>query len=157
LAGELFETIHRMSDIMYVSQGIGLAAPQVGIGLSIFLVDAGDGLKVFINPQILESSARKSRMEEGCLSLPGIQVSVARPEEVKVRARDAKGEYFIEKFDGIKAKAVQHENDHLEGKLIIDYFDPIRRFIAVHRLNRHKSNTKEDTCEVICNVGKDHK
>jgi peptide deformylase len=143
-----------MADIMYTSQGIGLAATQVGLGLSLFVMDTGTGLINFINPQILEVSKEKSTMEEGCLSLPGVLVNVSRPTTVKIRAQNAKGEFFIKKFDDLEAKAVQHENDHLSGKLIIDYMDPVRRFLAKWKLASHKQDQSVKTCEVICHVGK---
>ena len=153
----LKETLRTMVDIMYTSQGIGLAATQVGLGLSVLAIDTGEGLKYFINPVILEKSKERSRMEEGCLSLPGITVSISRPERIKVRAQDEEGEFCIKTFDGLMAKAIQHEADHLEGKLIIDYLDPIRRFIASRKLLRIKQGeAAEKTCEVVCHVGKRH-
>lgn len=150
----LEKTLRVMADIMYVSQGIGLAATQVGLGLSLFVMDTGTGLINFINPQILEVSGESSSMEEGCLSLPGILVNVSRPVSVKIRAQDAKGEFFIKKFDDLEAKAVQHESDHLSGRLIIDYLDPVRKFFAKRKLSSHKRNQSVKTCEVICHVGK---
>jgi peptide deformylase len=151
---ELEDTIKSMVDIMYLSQGIGLAAPQVGLGLSIFVIDIGEGLETFINPQIVERSDEKSSMEEGCLSLPGALVNVKRPVSVRIRAQNAKGEYFIKRFDGLAAKAAQHESDHLSGKLIIDYLDPIRRFLAGRRISGRKNGANEKSCEVVCHVGK---
>lgn len=151
---ELEGILKSMVDIMYLSQGIGLAAPQVGLGLSIFVIDTGEGLEVFVNPQIAERSGDKSALEEGCLSLPGALVNVRRPATVRVRAQNGKGEYFIKRFDGLAAKAVQHENDHLNGKLIIDYLDPIRRFLAGRRLSGPKNAVNEKSCEVVCHVGK---
>ncbi|MEA3489069.1 MAG: peptide deformylase [Candidatus Omnitrophota bacterium] len=132
---DLKDLLRKIADIMYLKQGIGLAATQVGLGLSVILVDIGEGLTNFVNPVVIEKSKKRSSMEEGCLSLPGITVNVSRPEEVKVRAQDGNGEFFIRKFDGLMAVAVQHEVDHLHGKLIIDYLDPIRRFIARKRIS----------------------
>ncbi|MFH1878775.1 MAG: peptide deformylase [Candidatus Omnitrophota bacterium] len=147
---ELKSILKKMADIMYVSQGIGLASTQVGLGSSIFVVDEGKGLINFINPEIIESSEEKSGMEEGCLSLPGVQVCVYRPVAVKIRAQDENGKFFVKRYDGLMAKAVQHENDHLNGKLIIDYLNPIRRFIS--KLHLHREGKK--TCEVICDARK---
>ena len=146
--------LRSLGDIMYASQGIGLAATQVGLGLSLFVIDIGEGLVNFINPEILEKSKEKSRMEEGCLSLPGITVNVARPEKVKVRAQDEEGEFFIKTYDGLIAKAVQHEIDHLSGKLIIDHLDPVRRFYVSRKLLKTKRSEMPKTCEVVCHVGK---
>ena len=143
-----------MAKMMYLNRGIGLAAPQVGLGIEVVVVDIGDGLINFINPVILERSKKMSRMEEGCLSLPGVTVAVKRPEEVTVRARDERGEFFMKKFTGLAATAVQHEIDHLNGRLIIDYLDPVRHFIASRKLKMSGPADAGKTCEVICHVGK---
>lgn len=144
---EIEETLCAMSDIMYESQGIGLAAPQIGLGLSMMVIDTGKGLIKCINPEILEKSKECSGMEEGCLSLPGLIVNIRRPEKIKVRSKNEKGDFFIQKMEGLSARAFQHELDHLQGKLIIDYLDPIRRFFTALRHRRK-------TCEVVCNDGK---
>ncbi|MFH1847489.1 MAG: peptide deformylase [Candidatus Omnitrophota bacterium] len=153
--GEIKKTLNLMADTMYLNQGIGLAATQVGLGSSFFVVDAGDGLISFVNPVIMERSKEKSTMEEGCLSLPGVTVNVRRPEKIKVRAQDKNGAYFVRNFEGLAAKAVQHEYDHLCGKLIVDYLDPIRYFLARRRLKSKKVKQTKRTCEVICHVGKE--
>lgn len=150
------ETLRTMAEIMYLNQGVGLAATQVGLGLSVLLIDIGEGLKTFVNPEIIERSRKRSRMEEGCLSLPGVTVSVSRPERIKLRAQDENGDYFINTWDGLYATALQHEFDHLQGKLTIDYLDPVRRFITVGKLSRSKKKVNGKTCEVICNVRKKH-
>jgi len=134
----LKDVLRAMADVMYVNQGIGLAATQVGLGLNVLVVDVGDGLVNFINPVIMEKSRESSSMEEGCLSLPGITVNVSRPEEVKVRAQNEHGEFFMKKFDGLVSKAVQHEIDHLQGKLLIDYLNPIRYLFSVKKLKAEK-------------------
>lgn len=150
----LERALREMADIMYASRGIGLAATQVGLGLSVLVVDTGEGLMAFVNPEILERSKNRTAMEEGCLSVPGVIVNVSRPEKVKVRARDAKGGIFVKSFDGLAAKAVQHEMDHLAGRLIIDHLDPVRRFFAKRKLRRTKTRQGIETCEVVCSVGK---
>ena len=151
---ELNETLCSMAEMMYTSQGVGLAATQVGLGLSILVIDTGEGLINFINPEILERSKEKSKMEEGCLSLPGITVNVLRPKKIKLRAQDEEGEFFIKTYDGLLAKAVQHEMDHLSGKLIIDYLDSIRRFFVFRKLVNTKQREVPKTCEVVCHAGK---
>ena len=151
---EVEDVLRRISEMMYVNRGIGLAATQMGLGLSIVVVDVGAGLKYFINPVIVERSSKKNKMEEGCLSLPGVVVNVSRPESIKVRAQNEKGEFFMSKYDGLISKALQHEIDHLNGKLIIDYLDPVRSFLAKRRLARAKYSRDAETCEVICNAGK---
>jgi len=151
---ELKDTLKNMADLMYLSQGIGLAAPQVGLGISLVTVDIGEGLINLVNPVIVERSDKKNRMEEGCLSLPGASVSVARPEKIKVRAQDENGGFFMRSFDGLCAKAVQHEIDHLNGKLIIDYLGPVRAFVAKKKIRSAKTGQKNKTCEVICHARK---
>jgi peptide deformylase len=135
--------LHSMADIMYVNNGIGLAATQVGIGASFLVVDIGEGLRFFLNPEVVERSKEMSTMEEGCLSLPGVAVNVKRPKMVTVKARDEKGEPFVKRLDGLMARVVQHEIDHLHGKLIIDYLNPVKRFVASKRLSKSKIRRKE--------------
>jgi len=148
---ELQKTIKFMSDTMYVSRGIGLAAPQVGLGLCLLVVDVGDGLLTLINPEIVEEFSKKATMEEGCLSLPGISVKVSRPSSIKVRYQDGSGDFNIKMFEDLVAIAIQHEMDHLDGKMIIDYLNPISYFFAVRKLSNIKNNNQ--SCEVVCNVG----
>lgn len=114
--------IKDMADTMYDADGVGLAAPQVGILQRIFVIDVFDdyGLRVFINPEILEVSGSQLG-EEGCLSVPGEAAEVERPNYVKVKALNEKGEEFILEATELLARAILHENDHLNGKLFIDY------------------------------------
>lgn len=110
-----------MFDELYEADGIGLAAPQIGITQRFFVVDIRDGNRyVFINPEIVETSIEKGPYEEGCLSIPGVYHDVIRPLKVKVQARDADGKLFNLSADGLLARVIQHEYDHLEGKLFID-------------------------------------
>ena len=149
---DLSEIVRSMAELMYVSQGIGLAATQVGLGISLLVMDVEDGLVSMVNPVILERSHKKSGMEEGCLSLPGITVNVSRPETVKVRAQDVRGKFFMKTYEGLEAKVVQHEMDHLRGRLLIDYLDPVRRFLSVRKLSSSRREQDVKTCEVTCNV-----
>ena len=114
--------IKDMAETMYEADGVGLAAPQVGILQRIFVIDVFDdhGLRVFINPEILEVSGTQLG-EEGCLSIPGESAEVERPNYVKVKALNEKGEEFILEATELLARAILHENDHLNGKLFIDY------------------------------------
>ena len=111
-----------MAETMYDADGVGLAAPQVGILKRIFVIDVYDeeGLRVFINPKILETSGEDLETE-GCLSLPGKQGEVLRPKKVKVKAFNIKGEEFTLEAEGLLARAICHENDHLDGVLFIDH------------------------------------
>ena len=111
-----------MAETMYKAEGVGLAAPQVGVLRRVVVIDAGDGLVEFINPEIIETEGEQCG-REGCLSLPGRQAIVTRPRKVKVRAQDRKGEYFELEAEDLFARAICHELDHLDGRLYIDVMD----------------------------------
>ena len=113
--------ISDMAETMYDADGVGLAAPQVGILKRIFVIDVydGEGLRVFISPEILEKSGEVIELE-GCLSIPNVQGKVVRPEHVKVKALNEKGEEFFLEANGLLARAICHENDHLDGILFTD-------------------------------------
>ena len=121
----LLTLIKDMGDTMYEADGVGLAAPQVGILKRIFVIDVydGEGLRVFINPEILETSGSQVG-DEGCLSLPGESAIVERPNYVKVKATNEKGEEFVLEAEELLARAVCHENDHLDGVLFVDNMLP---------------------------------
>lgn len=113
--------IDAMYDTLAEAEGVGLAGPQVGVNQRLFVVWLPDGTKkTFINPEILETSVETCPYEEGCLSLPGVYHNVIRPEKVKVFAQNEKGHAFTLSASGLLARVIQHENDHLEGKLFID-------------------------------------
>ena len=111
--------IEDMKETMYDADGVGLAAPQVGILKRLFVIDIGDGPLVFINPEIIETSGTQTD-EEGCLSLPGETKEVVRPNYVKARALNEKGEEFEIEAEELLARAILHEYDHLNGTLFID-------------------------------------
>ena len=108
-----------MADTMYQAEGIGLAAPQVGIQRRLVVVDVGEGLLEFVNPEITASQG-ECGMAEGCLSVPGRQGFVMRPEKVTVKAQDKTGKSFTLEADGLLARCIQHEIDHLDGVLYVD-------------------------------------
>jgi peptide deformylase len=119
--GEIHELVRQMFASMYASRGVGLAAVQVGSLLRLFITDVeGDVPRVFINPEIIETSLEQVTVEEGCLSLPGLNADVIRPERVRVQAWNEKGRPFALDAEGMLARAVQHELDHLNGVLFID-------------------------------------
>ena len=134
---ELARLLEDMAETMYAAPGVGLAAPQIGVPLRIFVIDVASGdnepsdLRVFINPELVETNGEVCN-EEGCLSFPGVQEEVWRAERVRVRAQNAKGEPFELEADGFLAIAVQHEHDHLIGKLMVDHLSMLRRRL-VHR------------------------
>ncbi|AIY83126.1 peptide deformylase [Clostridium baratii] len=113
--------INDMIETMYEADGVGLAAPQVGILKRIFVIDVydGEGARVFINPEIIKTSGSQTD-EEGCLSVPGQSKEVERPYFVTVKATNEKGEEFVLEAEELLARAVLHENDHLDGVLFID-------------------------------------
>lgn len=115
----LLTLIEDMKETMYDADGVGLAAPQVGVLKKVFVIDIGEGPLVFINAEIVETSGSQTD-EEGCLSLPGETEEVMRPNYVKARALNEKGEEFVIEAEGLLARAILHEYDHLNGTLFID-------------------------------------
>ncbi len=116
-----------MLAIMRESKGIGLAAVQIGILKQMIVIDIGCGALELVNPQIVESKGKKYSFEEGCLSLPGIAVKVSRRRCVSVRALDKFGKAVLIKAEDLLARVLQHEIDHLHGRLIIDYLPWYKR------------------------------
>jgi peptide deformylase len=122
---------------MFESRGVGLAAPQVGLSVRLFVCNSGGDPehpelnRAFVNPVITARGGRRVRAEEGCLSLPQIYAEVERPERCTVRFQDLAGETHVEDFEGFDARVVQHEFDHLEGVLIVDRMTPADK--ARHR------------------------
>ncbi|MGM0436832.1 MAG: peptide deformylase [Bacillota bacterium] len=113
------DLIENMTDTMYEADGIGLAAPQVGVLQRLFIVDVGNGLREVINPKIIEKNGQ-SIMEEGCLSIPDETGAVVRAKEIVMEGYNKKGEKIKIEADGLLARALQHEYDHLEGNLFTD-------------------------------------
>lgn len=117
---ELKLICQKMIEIIKENQGIGLAAPQVGILKRIIVVDFDNNLKIFINPEILKKSKEKEIFEEGCLSFPGLFLKIKRPKEIEIKAQDLNGQEIKMKLNGLTARIFQHEVDHLDGILFID-------------------------------------
>lgn len=140
----LKELIADMYETMYHSDGIGLAAPQIGISIRLFVIDASplaedyedlkDFKRTFINAQIVERSGEISLYNEGCLSLPGLREDVNRESSVLIKYVDADFNPKEERFDGVAARIIQHEYDHLDGILFPDRLSPIRRQILKGKL-----------------------
>jgi peptide deformylase len=120
--------LDEMAKTMYMSQGVGLAAVQVGIGKRLAVVDTGTGLIKMVNPSIVKSEGYETQ-EEGCLSVPGAAVKVRRAKKIVVSYMNEGGMVVEMKAEGLLARAIQHEIDHLCGKLIIDYMNPVKRII----------------------------
>lgn len=125
----LRRVIDDMFETMYGSQGVGLAATQVDVHQRLFIADCSENQDeplVFINPEIIERDGIHEN-EEGCLSFPGVYAKVERAGEITVRALDRDGNSFDKKADGLLAICIQHEIDHLNGKLFVDYLSPLKR------------------------------
>jgi peptide deformylase len=142
----LNQLIADMFETMYASAGVGLAAPQIGLNIRLFVIDAepykdkvgdpGIPLKhVFINPTILEESGEPWMFEEGCLSIPDIREDVERQPLVKLRFMNEQFEVTEKYFDGMMARIIQHEYDHLEGVMFVDHVSNLRKMLLKKRLN----------------------
>ncbi len=144
LSDELRTLADDMLETMYDAPGIGLAAPQIGVLQRVIVLDcvkeegAAPRPLVMFNPQIVASSDEMSTYEEGCLSIPDQYADVERPAQVKVAWLDRDGNAQEEEFDGLWATCVQHEIDHLDGKLFIDYLKPLRRQMITRKMQKLK-------------------
>lgn len=123
---DLTETVKNLFDTMYAARGAGLAAPQINLSERIFVVDLPSvGFKkVFINPKIIQYSGNDLVMDEGCLSLPGLEASIVRKRDIEIEYYDENWKLHTEIFSDIKSRVIQHEYDHLDGVLWIDRIDP---------------------------------
>ena len=132
-----------MLQVMYRSNGIGLAAPQVGILKRLIVMDCSDKNKKkeplkFVNPEILNLSSDKSEFEEGCLSLPTQYAKVERPSNIEVEYKDENGNKYRKSFFGIEATCLQHEIDHLNGKLFVDHISKLKKNRIIKKLEKIK-------------------
>ncbi len=149
-AFNLLELIDNLYETMYASSGVGLAAPQVGFSVRLFVVDGtpfneGEDVeepdptligfkKTFINPEMIWEKGGRWAFEEGCLSIPGIRADVYRPEKIKVKYFDVDWNEHIEEFEGMAARIIQHEYDHLQGKLFTDYLPLLKKQLLKKKL-----------------------
>lgn len=139
-----------LCDTMFAYNGIGIAAIQIGVNRKMFVLDASlcggaesDPPVAFINPEVLGTSEEIEKIEEGCLSFPGIYVPIARPFRARVRAHNLAGESFELEGEGLLARAIQHENDHLTGKLMVDFVGPLKRQMIKRKLKRETGKPVE--------------
>ena len=123
---------------MYLAKGIGLAAPQVGRRERLAVIDVNDKAFVIINPEIIELDSKTAKAEEGCLSIPDVYGDVERPIRVRVRALDLEGKPFEVEADELLARCLQHEIDHLHGKLFIDYLSVLKRRATLAKWTKEK-------------------
>ena len=133
-----------LMEAMYKEKGIGLAGPQVGIMKRIFAVHVGkDEPRIFINPSVIETSQELVKYEEGCLSIPGVWAEIVRPESLTIQAWNEKGRPFTLKAEGMLARAILHEYDHLEGVLFIDRLSELKRNKLVAKFEKIQAKKKE--------------
>jgi peptide deformylase len=136
-----------LMDTMYDADGVGLAAPQVGVGLRVIVVDTreedGEGPLALVNPSIVEASGDTEKAEEGCLSIPGIADIVERPARVVIEALDPEGRPLRVEADGLRARALQHEVDHLDGVLFLDRLSALKRRLALQKWRKLQEEEEE--------------
>jgi peptide deformylase len=140
---DIKQLVEDMFETLEAANGIGLAAPQVGKSLRLFIVDGtgiedepgmADFRKVFVNPEMVDESGTPWEFEEGCLSIPNIREKVSRKGEVRIRYYDENWNVLEEVYDGMKARIIQHEYDHIEGKMFIDYLTPLKKRLLKGKL-----------------------
>ena len=144
LSGRLINLADDMLQTMYDAPGIGLAAPQIGLLVRLIVIDCNKEDELIqhpiqmFNPEIMETSDEKNTQEEGCLSIPNQFGEVERPSKITVKWIDRDGNEKQESFDGLWATCIQHEIDHLDGKLFIDYLSPLRRQLITRKMKKLK-------------------
>ena len=139
--GVIRELMDSMAEVMYTYRGIGLAAPQVGMLWRVIIADVGEGLITLVNPEILQKDGN-DRLQEGCLSLPDIEVDVERKHSIFVRGIDANGKEASLELAGLIARVIQHEIDHLNGVLITDYASAKENLLIKRKLKTLKTQFK---------------
>lgn len=133
-----------MAETMYEAPGVGLAATQVDVHERLIIIDISEeknDLQVFINPEILWASEEQVECEEGCLSVPGVYDAVTRPERVRVRAFDIQGQAYERDCSGLLAVCVQHEMDHLLGKIFVEYLSPLKQERIRTKMKKRRTRT----------------
>ena len=141
---DIKQLVEDMYETLDAANGIGLAAPQIGKSIRLFIVD-GTGLedesgmetfkKVFVNPEMIEELGIPWEFEEGCLSIPNIREKISRKGQLKIRYFDENWNEFEEEYDGMKARIIQHEYDHIEGKMFVDYLTPLKKRLLKGKLS----------------------
>jgi peptide deformylase len=126
-----------MFDTMYDAEGVGLAAPQIGLNLRLFVMDCGGIKLIAANPEIIHTEGEQSS-QEGCLSVGKVPAVVVRPMKARLRAQDEKGEWFERDAEGYAARAFMHETDHCDGKLFIDHLPRLRREMIIRKFGKER-------------------
>jgi len=141
---DLSDLIKNMTETMFASNGIGLAAPQIDLPIRLFIIGSNQikiPVQVFINPEIINYSEETCDMVEGCLSIPGLNGAVTRPETITIRYKNVNFEDVTETYNGLYARVIQHEYDHIEGKLYVDYITQTDEIIShLEKLSKHEHN-----------------
>lgn len=140
---DIRKLVSDMAETMYAAPGIGLAATQVDVHLQVIVIDISENknaLQVFINPRLVSSEGMQE-YEEGCLSVPGIYEKVRRPERVTVEAMNLEGNWFRIEADGLLAVCIQHEMDHLKGKVFVEYLSRLKQTRIRHKLKKRQRET----------------
>jgi peptide deformylase len=148
---QLERLVGDMTETMYSAQGIGLAATQVNIHQRLLVLDVSeeqDQPRVYINPEILEADGSET-CEEGCLSVPGIYAEVTRAEKIHISAQNVDGSFFAEELEGMHAICLQHEIDHLNGKLFIDYLSPLKRRMVTKKLEKQRKTADQKAPKLV--------
>lgn len=140
VTNEILNISREMVDIMYTYDGVGLAAPQIGISKKIIVVDYGEGPVTMFNPEIIEISKQQDTAEEGCLSLPDITVPVLRSVKVKIRFTNEENKLSKLNTDSLSTRIFQHEIDHLKGILIIDHISSLKKAVISNKLKKLEKN-----------------
>jgi peptide deformylase len=140
--GQVKEIVDRMVEAMYANRGIGLAAPQIGILSQIIVVGLENGWRALINPELVAGEG-ESILEEGCLSLPTLEVPVKRKEIVFIQARDLDGKEMNLEVPGFPSRVVQHEIDHLQGILIIDHISRLKRKLLIGKMIKDQKRSQK--------------
>ena len=135
---ELAALCNDMYETMYDAEGVGLAAPQIGLNLRLFVMDCNGIKLVAANPEIIATDGEQSG-QEGCLSVGKVPAVVVRPAKARLRAQDLKGEWFEQEAEGYAARCFMHETDHCNGKLFIDHLPKLRRDMVVKRFKKEKN------------------
>ncbi len=133
-ADDLKNIVKEMEDSLHAAKGLGLAGPQIGILKRVFIYDLGEGTQVMINPEMIWRSEEEIEDTEGCLSIPGYEMTVSRAARVRVEARDPEGQKRTVEAEGMTARLFQHEIDHLNGVLIIDRTSPDERREVIRKI-----------------------
>ena len=145
VSDDIRKLIKDMAETMYAAPGVGLAATQVNVHLRVIVIDVAeshDQLRVFINPKLVAASG-SADIEEGCLSVPGVYEKVRRAERITVRALNADGEPFTLEADGVLAVCIQHEMDHLEGKVFVEKLSRLKQGRILARFRKQERRTME--------------